>query len=83
MSAITADYAGSTEAASSGAATARIVRAAADWLRRRYSIHMHRRILHALPDHVLKDIGISRAMIDGIVPQRLDRAGRPIGPYPF
>jgi uncharacterized protein YjiS (DUF1127 family) len=57
-------------------------RATSDWPRR-YAIHTHRRILHSLPDHVLEDIGISRSEIDGIVPERLDHAGRPIGPYPF
>lgn len=61
----------------------RVARASVDWVRRRYSIYMHRRVLHSLPDHILADIGISRSMIDGIVPSRLDEAGRPIGPYPF
>jgi uncharacterized protein YjiS (DUF1127 family) len=83
MSVTTADFIASSEAASKGAIVRRVIGATVDWVRRRYSIHMHRRVLHSLPDHVLKDIGISRSMIDGIVPERLDAAGRPIGPYPF
>jgi uncharacterized protein YjiS (DUF1127 family) len=61
----------------------RLVTTVGHWIRRRYAIHMHRRVLHDLPDYILADIGISRSMIDGIVPERLDAAGRPKGPYPF
>jgi uncharacterized protein YjiS (DUF1127 family) len=61
----------------------RLVMTVGKWIRRRYAIHVHRRVLHELPDYILADIGISRSMIDGIVPERLDDAGRPKGPYPF
>jgi uncharacterized protein YjiS (DUF1127 family) len=83
MSVTTADFTATTRASSNRTLFARAVRTAGDWVRRRYAIHAHRRVLHSLPDHVLKDIGISRSMIDGVVPERLDAAGRPIGPYPF
>lgn len=83
MSVTTADFITRPEKASNGAIIGRVIGATVDWVRRRYSIHMHRRVLHSLPDHVLEDIGIDRSTIDGIVPARLDAAGRPIGPYPF
>lgn len=83
MSVTTADFTPTAQASSSRAIFARGARNVADWVRRRYAIYMHRRILHSLPDHVLEDIGISRSMIDGVVPERLDHAGHPVGPYPF
>ena len=83
MSAISADFAVPVAAPAVAPVLMRAVRATTDWVKRRYAIHTHRRILHSLPDHVLEDIGISRSQIDGIVPERLDHAGRPIGPYPF
>jgi uncharacterized protein YjiS (DUF1127 family) len=84
MSIKTADFAVSVIApAPATPVVARIVRAGLDWVRRRHSIRVHRRILHSLPDRVLSDIGISRGMIDHVVPERLDHAGRPAGPYPF
>jgi len=75
----------STSPAQNGAMSGpvRVMTAVVNWMRRRYAIHMHRRTLHELPDHVLEDIGIRRSMINRIVPERLDRAGRPQGPYPF
>jgi uncharacterized protein YjiS (DUF1127 family) len=61
----------------------RLVTTVGNWIRRRYAIHVHRRALHELPDHILADIGIRRSTINEIVPERLDDAGRPKGPYPF
>ena len=84
MSTSTADFTVPAMApATASPVVARIVRAGLDWVRRRHSIRVHRRILHGLPDRVLADIGISRGMIDHVVPERLDHAGRPAGPYPF
>ena len=88
MSTNTADFAAPAIAPATVASTAvtrlaRLVQAGLDWVRRRHSIRAHRRILHGLPDHVLADIGIPREMIHQVVPDRLDHAGRPAGPYPF
>ena len=84
MSTSTADFVAPAIApAPATPVVARIVRAGLDWVRRRHSIRVHRRILYGLPDRVLADIGISRGMIDHVVPERLDHAGRPAGPYPF
>ncbi len=84
MSTNTADFAVPVIApAPATPAVARIVRAGLDWVKRRHSIWLHRRILHGLPDRVLADIGMHREMIDHVVPERLDHAGRPAGPYPF
>ena len=58
-------------------------RSVLDWIQRRIAIFRHRKLLHALSDSVLADIGINREQIDWIVADRLDYAGRPRGPYPF
>ena len=84
MSTNTADFAAPAIAPATAAPPiARLVQAGLDWVRRRHAIRVHRRILHGLPDHVLADIGIPREMIHHVVPDRLDHAGRPAGPYPF
>jgi uncharacterized protein YjiS (DUF1127 family) len=84
MSTNTADFTAPTMApATASLVVARIVRSGLDWIPRRRAIHMHRSTLHRLPHYVLADIGISRDMIDSVVPERLDHAGRPAGPYPF
>jgi hypothetical protein len=62
---------------------ARFVRSGLDRFRRPRAIHMHRSTHHRLPHNVHADNGISRDKIDSVVPERLDHAGRPAGPYPF
>jgi uncharacterized protein YjiS (DUF1127 family) len=55
----------------------------ADWIRRRIAIERTRRILRALPDYMLEDIGIGRSQIDDVVAGSLNHAGKARGPYPF
>lgn len=43
------------------------------WIRRPIVIERQRRELNQLSDHILKDIGLSRAGIDGISIQLIDR----------
>jgi uncharacterized protein YjiS (DUF1127 family) len=61
------------------AVLAHAVRAAAGWIRRRRAIRSKRRSLHALSEHMLRDIGIAESEIDAIVAARLDGSIRPRG----
>jgi uncharacterized protein YjiS (DUF1127 family) len=60
------------------AAAIRAATALADFLRRQHAIRYNRRILEALPDRMLSDMGISRSEIDSAIAARLDHAGRPL-----
>ena len=40
------------------------IRSAVAWLRRQVAIRRARRALWAMPDHILKDIGLTRSDID-------------------
>jgi uncharacterized protein YjiS (DUF1127 family) len=41
-----------------------------NWFGRRYRVHRDKKKLHALPDSILKDIGIRRSDIDHAVEHR-------------
>jgi uncharacterized protein YjiS (DUF1127 family) len=47
-----------------------------NWTQRQLALRRHRRILYVLSDRELKDIGISRGSIDGVVGDRIGRSGR-------
>jgi len=49
-----------------------------DFLRRQHAIRYNRRILEALPDRMLNDMGLSRSEIHSAIAARLDHAGRPL-----
>jgi uncharacterized protein YjiS (DUF1127 family) len=61
------------------AVLAQVVRAAADSIRRRRANRSERRLLHALTEHMLRDIGIAESEIDAILAERLDGSIRPRG----
>jgi uncharacterized protein YjiS (DUF1127 family) len=53
-----------------------LFRAILQWMRRQNAIRHSRRVLHTLSDRDLRDIGVARGAIDGLVAEGIDRAGR-------
>lgn len=82
MSAITTEWVASAPEAPATKSEG-VFRTVGNWINRQIAVRRNRRILHDMPDFMLKDIGIDRSKIDRIVAERIDHAGNPKGPYPF
>lgn len=76
MSAMTSDWATPTAEAPERRS---VFHAIVGRIRRHIAVQRNRRILHELPDFLLRDMGVERAQIDDIVAGRIDRYGRPTG----
>ena len=57
--------------------------APANWIRRRLAIHRYRRTFDRMSNPVLRDMGIRREDIAGLVAEHIDGEGHPFGGFPF
>ena len=64
-------------------APTRLARLARRWIKRRIAIYELRRDLQAMPDVVLRDVGLRREEIRSRVEEHIDPDGRRFGGYPF